>query len=154
LVWQPPRYLFLSLWLLIVFIAWGVEVLRQRASWTIVLTMPIILAWFWQAPALKSQDRPKDWNTTGRLLREQVGEMVLNCTPRPYTLSQMSPRRSTDWRMEMDPSTCATWMANGTAENHGIDTVLSESRFTAPSGWTLETGFDFKSGVLWMYRKD
>ena len=154
LVWQPPRYLFLSVWLWMALIACAIEYLRQRASWTIFLTMPIALAWFWQAPPLKSQDRPKDWNTTGRLLREQVGERVLNCTPRPYTLSQMSPRRSTDWRMEMDHSTCATWMASGTAEGYGIDTVLSESRFTEPSGWTLETGFDFKSGVLWMYRRN
>ena len=153
LVWQPPRYLFLSLWLFMTFVAWMIEELRRSQWWMILFTLPLVLGWFWQAPALESQDRPKDWNTTGRLLREQVGEMVLNCTPRPYTLSQMSPRRSTDWRMEMDPTTCASWMANGTAEGLGIDTVLSESRFMAPRGWTLETGFDFKSGVLWMYRK-
>lgn len=152
LVWQPPRYLFLTFWLILAVVAWCVEVLRQWNGWTVLPSMFVLLWWFVQAPALNSQDRPKDWNTTGRLLSEQVGIKVLNCTPRPYALTTLSSYRSSDWQMEMDPKECNLWMANGTARDLGIDTVLTESRFEAPSGWVLETGFDFRSGVLWMYR--
>lgn len=154
LVWQPPRYLLLTTWLLLAVMAWFIDQVRQRYRWSIVVTFPMVIGWFVTAVPLSSQDRPQDWNTTGRLLSEQVGQKILNCTPRPFTLSQMTRRRPYEWQVDMNPAICAEWMGNEIAQKLGIDTILSESRFEAPPGWTLETGFAFQSGVLWMYRLD
>ena len=119
------------------------------------LAVPYVLGigwWLWSAPPLNSLDQPKDWPTTGRLVAEQVGDRVLDCTGEGFTLSRLSSRRSPEWFMLPKTGDCRRWMDDGSASAWGVDTVLSVQPFSPPSGWKLETGFDFKSGIVYMYQ--
>ena len=106
------------------------------------------------SPTLDSVDQPKDWRTTGRLVSEQVGEVVLDCTGESFVLSQMSSRRSLAWSILPQTDDCRRWMDDGSAKSWGVDTVLSNELFRAPSGWKAETGFDFQSGIVYMYKSN
>ncbi len=160
LVWQPPRYLFWTVWLWLAGLVWGIHSLRKlcmgRSSKYLVSVgvMSALGHWLWAAPMLNSSDKPKDWPTTGRLVSEQVGAMVLDCTGRGYTMSQLSSHRPLDWSLVTTQTDCIDTIFASDAEGWGVDTILSERRFAAPDGWTLETGFDFNSGVVWMYRRE
>jgi|GEM_PF-4481125 len=155
LVWQPPRYLFWTLWIWIAILSVTTErlLLTSRTRLIGVLSVLFLGYWVYTSPVLNSIDQPKDWKSTGRLLSEQVGAGVLDCTGRGYVLSQLSSHRTVKWSMMADPSQCQTWMNGVQMTTWGVDTVLSEERFSTPDGWTLETGFDFTSGVLWMYKR-
>lgn len=160
LVWQPPRYLFWTVWLWLAGLLLGVKSMVEivdRRLWIQGVSLIVSSAvgwWLWTAPALNSMDKPKDWPTTGRLVAEQVGDVVLDCTGRGYTMSQLSSHRSMDWSLVIADDTCLDAIRKSDSQGWGGDTVLSERRFSPPVGWTLETGFDFKSGVVWMYRRE
>ena len=154
LVWSPPRYLFWTLWCWVACLGGSVYALAEhpRFKWFAIPHVLGILWWLWSSPVLTSLDQPKDWPTTGRLVSEQVGEKVLDCTGEGFTLGRLSSRRDTQWRMLPQTGDCRRWMDDGSAMLWGVDTVLSIQAFSPPSGWTLETGFDFKSGIVYMYR--
>lgn len=155
LVWQPPRYLFWTLWIWIAILAFTTEGLLWNPRTRLLGGLSIVMLGYWMytSPALNSIDQPKDWASTGRLVSEQVGESVLDCTERGYMLSQLSSHRALEWSMIVDPVQCESWMTTAKLTSWGVDTVLSEKRFPTPNGWKLETGFDFQAGALWMYRR-
>ena len=155
LVWQPPRYLFWTLWIWIAILAFATEGLLWNPRTRLLggLSIVVLGYWMYTSPALNSIDQPKDWASTGRLVSEQVGESVLDCTERGYVLSQLSSHRALEWSMIVDPVQCESWMTTAKLTSWGVDTVLSEKRFPTPNGWKLETGFDFQAGALWMYRR-
>ncbi len=153
-VWQPPRYLFWSLWCWVAFLGGSVSSFAAypKLKWLVIPYVLGICWWLWSAPVLTSLDQPKDWPTTGRLVSEQVGDRVIDCTGEGFTLSRLSSRRDSEWFMLPNTGSCRRWMDEGTAVSWGVDTVLSIQAFSPPEGWTLETGFDFKSGIVYMYR--
>lgn len=155
LVWQPPRYLFwtLGLWLGLLVVSLDGLWQGEKTKWLGGVGLIMVGHWLWSAPDLNSLDQPKDWRSTGRLVSEQVGDVVLDCTGRGYTMSQLSSHRPRNWSLVANEGDCAGWLQSGQVDQWGVDTILSEHRFSAPTGWTLETGFDFKAGVLWMYRR-
>ena len=156
LVWQPPRYLFWTLggWVMCLGTAWFGFTTSNKFRWMMIPYVVGLVWWLWSAPMIDSVDQPKDWRTTGRLVSEQVGEVVLDCTGESFVLSQMSSRRPPAWSVLPQLDDCRRWMDDDSAKGWGVDTVLSNVLFKAPSGWEAVTGFDFQSGIVYMYQTD
>jgi len=155
LVWQPPRYLFWSLWFWAVGtgVCWMVLGTHSRLRWFSVPFLCGVGWWLWTAPTLNSIDQPRDWSTTGRLIAEQVGDITLDCTGEGLILGRLSSRRARDWSVLPDTATCRKWMESGMATEWGVSTVLTTAAFPPPAGWILETGYDLESGVVYLYRQ-
>lgn len=154
LVWQPPRYLFWTLWFWSAAMGASLMVLaeHERLRWIAPIFLGSIGWWLWTAPILNSIDQPRDWATTGRLIAEQVGDVTLDCTGEGLVLGRLSSKRARDWSVLPDTQTCQQWMEAGVTTEWGVNTVLTTTTFPASKGWVLETGFDLDSGVVYLYR--